>query len=142
MMDTNIIYYSANIALAVCIFFIIFLMAVVRIVQLSPRKKNGGESFSKNMLVLVILSTLIIIIATAVLTSYFSNKIDSQKESNNKAIESQLESSLQRVDYISSRSSVDSGELALLRYQLEDALIKLRQQGSRTKIVYITNNGY
>ena len=125
MMDTNIIYYSANIALAVCIFFIIFLMAVVRIVQLSPRKKNGGESFSKNMLVLVILSTLIIIIATAVLTSYFSNKIDSQKESNNKAIESQLESSLQRVDYISSRSSVDSGELALLRYQLEDALIKL-----------------
>ena len=94
------------------------------------------------MLVMVVFSFLAIIIGTILLTSYFSGSVSAQQNQNNDDIENNLESSLDRINYLMSQSNADKEELRQLKYELEDALNKLREQKTKTRVVYITNGGY
>ncbi|PIN89157.1 hypothetical protein COU57_06535 [Candidatus Pacearchaeota archaeon CG10_big_fil_rev_8_21_14_0_10_32_14] len=138
MIAQNTLFFAVNIALIFGIFFTIFVLIVVRMTQIMPRKRRSG---SGSTIAIVITTILITFVITVFMTNAFTGNVSAQENTNNVQAQDNIEQSIDRVNYLMSQSQADKAELQQLKYELEDALNKLRQQHPNTKHILIPTGG-
>ncbi len=145
MIAQNTIIYATNIALVFGIFITLFVLIIVRIGQIFPKKYRQQNGFStKTFAIFGILFFLTSIIAGMVFAGNINTTNSAVAQDNQKIqeLENQLEDSINRINFLMSESQADKEELRELKYELEDALKKVRERKTKTRVILVPTPHY